>query len=279
MNPQSGLFCCLSQGRNFHLHPYPIAYALSKVQLSESRLLWASSHLTESVCWVSVPSAPTGSATYSPPPKVSLPALKASSDTHRSVSLDHNAVRKSCEMPPWEQHLFAWEMHWSSVACSWSLPELCHKSALPGHVPCWTWPNSLAWIPGMTLNFPHFYGLVWSSLHTWLTLVTVTRPALGQVLWDWAFVGEGTAPAHLAASLASSLSTLAPQQTAALCIEASRDVSSCSPWRATSKSFNVFNQMQAKKRSQGMESFQPDVRIWAFVSKLLCDIFHYSDLY
>lgn len=35
-NSYSGLFCCLSQGRDFHLHPYPVAYALSKVQLSES---------------------------------------------------------------------------------------------------------------------------------------------------------------------------------------------------------------------------------------------------
>lgn len=171
--------------------------------LSERHLFWASCHLTEGVCWVSVPSTPTGSATCSPPPKTSQPAFRASFDTHRSVSLDHTAVRKICEMPPREQHHpFAWEMHWSSVTCSWSLPELCCRSALPGHVPCWTWPNSLAWISGMTSGLPHFCGLVWRSLTTWLTLVTVTRPALAQVLWDWALVGEDTAPAHLAASLA-----------------------------------------------------------------------------
>lgn len=57
---------------------------------------------------------------------------------------------QSCEMPPWQQHLFSWDINWNSVPYSWSLPELCHCSALLAHALCWTQPNSsfvsLPWI-------------------------------------------------------------------------------------------------------------------------------------
>lgn len=122
--------------------------------------------------------APTQSACLPLAPGLWLTMFKASCETHRSVPLDHTAVRKACEMPPWEQDPFAWEMQWGSVPCSPSLPELCCRSALPGHQPCWTWPNSLGWLSGLVLNLPYFYRCVWKSLPLWLTLITVFRPAL-----------------------------------------------------------------------------------------------------
>lgn len=125
--------------------------------------------LCQSLCRVL--SAPTLSVDIPLAPGVWLTMFKASSDTHRSVSLNHTAVRKSCEVPPWEQHPFAWEMQWGSVPCSRSLPELCCRSALPGHVPCWTSPNPLVWVSGMALNLPHFYRPLWKSLHIFLTLI------------------------------------------------------------------------------------------------------------
>lgn len=81
-------------------------------------------------------------------------------------------------MPPQEQHPFSWEIQWSSIPCSWSLPELCCRSSLPGHVPCWTSPSSLARLSGSALDLLCFNRCVWRSLTFWLTLITVTRPAL-----------------------------------------------------------------------------------------------------
>lgn len=218
MNPHSGLFCCRSQVMDFDLYPYPIDYAVSKVQLWENHLLWSSSHLTESVCQVSVQKHQEVLQPALLHPRFhclpSRPTLTHTTLYPWIILLWERAVRCLYR----SKHCFAWEMHWSSVACSRSLPELSCRSALPSHVPHWTRPNSLAWISGMTLDMPHFYGLIWRSLHTWLPLVMVTRPALAWVLWDWALVGVVTAPVHLVASPAPSLCTLVPQQRGALCL-------------------------------------------------------------
>lgn len=93
-NSHSGLFCCLSQGRDFNLQPYPVAYALSKVQLSESPdsivafvspswkcLPCVSPKHTTRLC--NLPSSTQGLAA----------CVQGSSDTHRSVPWVHRWER------------------------------------------------------------------------------------------------------------------------------------------------------------------------------------------
>lgn len=74
--------------------------------------------------------------------------------------------------------------------------QCCCGAAVPGLVPCWSWPC----LPDLTSDLPCHYRCVWWSQSCWPTLFTITRSAvcLAGMLWRCMASRWGCCPACLA---------------------------------------------------------------------------------
>lgn len=95
-----------------------------------------------------------------------------------------------------------------SFPASWGFGCLCmcwHGVAVPSLITGWSWP----WLPGLITDPPHHYVFVWWSQSCWPALVTITGPALCDLLGccgtAWLLGEDAAQPAWL-----SPLSTVSP---------------------------------------------------------------------